>query len=424
MHRLRSTFLLPESDTRCRVIPDGLFTFRPGEPVASLDPWPGDGAVSAPCTDARDSLILPAFYDLHFHWVQDRVRLKPKASLLQWLEEQTFPEEARFANPDHAESAAREFWNQPAARGIVGGLVYSSIHDTALEAAMRHAGSGFRVGNVLMTRHVPPGLTQTTASAIRSVETGLARCGERYVVSPRFAPVTDPETLRAVARLAHEADSWIQTHLSETPAEIERVLGLYRTLPGFGDVPTYTDIYDRCGLLGPRTVFGHGIYLSATERHRLADSGAIIAHCPSSNAPVEELGLGSGLFDFQAADAAGLRWGLASDIGGGPYLNPFDVIRSFLQQNRRAGISAATPTLALYRATTGNAKLLGEDGVLAVGSPATFVSIPRPPGLDIRPDTCADDILEEVLRPLDTDRTTGETLVRETWINGHRVFCR
>ena len=45
-----------------------------------------------------DQLCLPGFIDTHFHWVQDDVRLMPKDSLLSWLEEYTWPYEAKFKN--------------------------------------------------------------------------------------------------------------------------------------------------------------------------------------------------------------------------------------------------------------------------------------------------------------------------------------
>lgn len=430
MRAIRATVVQPVSDTGCRVYPDGVVLFNPDGRIAFTGNWPALQAQGASphgmeVQDARNSLLLPGFYDLHFHWVQDQVRRQSKASLLEWLEQHAFPAEMRFADAELAEARARDFWPWALSQGLVGGLVYSSIHPEALAAALRHASAGFHLGNVLMTMHSPPALTTSPTQARESLRTGLKELGQRYVVSPRFAPATDPETMRQGARLAVESGCFMQTHLAETPAETAWALNIYRSIPGFHHVCDYTDIYDRCGLLGPRSVFGHGIFLSARERSLLADSGSIIAHCPTSNAPVAKLGLGSGLFDFRAADAVGLRWGLASDIGAGPYLSPLDVMASFVDQNRQAGITTATPTRALYRATAGNAALLGRDASLEPGSPATFVLLQRP-GQNPPPQLSgdADALLQPILDAILEERSVCEQCMAETWINGQRVFAR
>ena len=78
--------------------------------------------------EKNEGTLLPPFYDTHFHWVQDDVRDMPKASLLEWLEKYTFPEEARYADPEYAEAKAQFFWKRILATGTAGGLCYSSIH--------------------------------------------------------------------------------------------------------------------------------------------------------------------------------------------------------------------------------------------------------------------------------------------------------
>ena len=143
----------------------------------------------------------------------------------------------------------------------------------------------------------------------------------------------------------------MQTHLCETTDEIQHTLNLYRDIPGFEDISSYTEIYARCDMLGPKTVMGHSIHLEQDEWDLLADSNTAIASCPTSNAPIEDFGLGSGLFDFEKAEEQGNSLGLASDIGGGPYLCMFDVIDSFERQNRYAGKSGDHHIKALHRST-------------------------------------------------------------------------
>jgi guanine deaminase len=124
---------------------------------------------------------------------------------------------------------------------------------------------------------------------------------------------------------------------------------------------------------------GHGIHLSKKELKLLRDSETAVIHCPTSNAPLEQKGLGSGLFDFRMIEKAKIRWALGSDIGGGPSLSMFDVIRSFVDQNHEKGIKEATFVKALYRATLAGAEILGVDkktGNLCPGKEANFIVVP------------------------------------------------
>ena len=143
------------------------------------------------------------------------------------------------------------------------------------------------------------------------------------------------------AQFALKHGCFIQTHLSETKQErLSMFLSLYRQIEGFNKVKSYSEIYNKCDLLGPRTIMGHGIYLSDEELKMLSKSKAAIAHCPTSNAPVRDRGLGSGLFDFEKAEKAKINWALGSDIGGGPFLSMFDVINSFVSKIKRKSLAA------------------------------------------------------------------------------------
>ena len=327
-------------------------------------------------------LLMPAFFDTHFHWVQDDVRQMPKVSLIEWLERYTFPEEAKYSDRIFSSAKAKQFWKRILSVGTIGGLCYSSVHEVALEEAFKHAPEDFYIGNVLMTMNCPEDIRQSTHAACASVENCANRYKSRYVCSPRFAPTTCPEAMQASALAAAQHNCFQQTHLGETKSETMWVLDIYSKIKGFEDVKTYTEIYERVKMLGPKTIFGHCIYLADNEWKLLADSGSRIASCPSSNAPIEQLGIGSGLFDFEKAELMGVPWALASDIGGGPFLSMFDVMRSFVLQNRKAGRHTATFTKALHRTTFKAAELMNlsaDRGMLEVGYYLDAIRVPMPP---------------------------------------------
>ena len=76
--------------------------------------------------------------------------------------------------------------------------------------------------------------------------------------------------------------------------------------------PDYTSIYDQAGLITPRTILGHCIYLSDDERQLLAETGSVAAHCPTANSFLR-----SGTMDRRQLIEAGVTLSLGSDIGGG-----------------------------------------------------------------------------------------------------------
>lgn len=368
-------------------------------------------------------LLMPPFFDMHFHWVQDKVREMPKASLLEWLEKYTFPKEAEFADPDFAEAQAQHFWKRILATGTVGGLCFSSIHKTALEVAMRYAPEHFRIGNVLMTMNSPDNLTQAEADAIEFNNWAAERYGKRHVASPRFAPTTGPDVIAASAVAASNVDGFSQTHMCETHEEIEWVKSIYNELPGFEDIDSYIQVYERTGFLGPRTVLGHCIHLTDAEWNLMAETDTVIASCPTSNGPLEECGLGSGLFDFQRADREGVRWALGTDIGGGPYLSMLDVMASFVRQNKAGGNYTATYSRALFRSTLTGANILGlgeQKGSFGLGKDLDFIAVKA--SAEQLDAGSADAVLKRVIVPHESDRESFESLVLKTVVEGETVF--
>jgi guanine deaminase len=100
-------------------------------------------------------------------------------------------------------------------------------------------------------------------------------------------------------------------------------------------------------------VLAHGIWLDDEDRAALRDSGAQIAHSPSSN-----LFLGSGLFDWRAAESAGAAVSVATDVGGGTSLSMLRALADAYRVQAMAG-QRLTAWKALHSATLGAATALG-----------------------------------------------------------------
>jgi hypothetical protein len=108
----------------------------------------------------------------------------------------------------------------------------------------------------------------------------------------------------------------------------------------------------------------------------MSEVGAAAAISPTSN-----LFLGSGFFDYAASDAAALKYGLASDVGGGTSFSPFHTMHAAYtvarQSAGRPGISLA-PEHLWWQHTAGAAAALdlaGTVGNLLPGCEADFVAL-------------------------------------------------
>lgn len=424
------TILNPLSDKECEYFPHGLLvTEQTGKDVKIKDVLPlekgvkkyKDKIVKKNTVDFGKAVIMPGFFDMHFHWVQDDVREMPKDSLLEWLEKYTFPTEMKFMNKKFSQGKAKFFFKKLLSEGTIGGACYSSIHEHAVDAAIKEAKGNFVIGNVVMNMNSPKELTQKESDSIEMTKRLIKKHGRKYCFTPRFAITTTPKVMAEGSKLADKAKCFKQTHLSETPKEIEFVLSIYKNIPGFEKVKTYTEIYQKSGMLGERSLMGHGIHLSSQELKVLSQTKTSIIHCPTSNAPIEEKGLGSGLFDFRKIEKSKVRWALGSDIGGGPFLSMMDVMRSFVFQNKAKGIKGATFVKALYRSTLAGAEILGvgkKSGNLVKGKEASFIVVPMQS--EELPRT-AEEVLQDIIIPHHDDRIKYASLVSHTYLNGHKT---
>ncbi|GEN22239.1 guanine deaminase [Halomonas cupida] len=365
--------------------------------------------------DQRDKLVMPGFIDSHVHYVQLDIMASYGRQLLDWLNEYTFPEECRFAQREHAEQMADAFLDELMRVGTTTAQVFCSSHPNSVDAffsASRRRDLCMLAGKVLMDRHAPPELTDDTLGGIHDTERliaewhGTGRLG--YSVTPRFAPTSSREQLDAAGGLLRNDDSlWLQTHLSENLGELDWVAEL------FPDSRDYLEVYEKSHLVGPRSTFAHGIHLDDGMRRRLAERGANIAFCPSSN-----LFLGSGLFDRAAARDTRLNLTLASDIGAGTDLSGLATLKAGYQVGQLRG-QPLTAWAGFHALTRGNAVSLSLDdriGRLAPGMEADFVvlDLHASPLLARRMARCTS-LAEELftLMMLGDDRA-----VHETWAGG------
>jgi cytosine/adenosine deaminase-related metal-dependent hydrolase len=85
-----------------------------------------DACPRAPIRDLRGGFLVPGFIDAHVHYPQIRILGALGYSLLDWLEKQALPEEAKFADREYAQAVASEFVGALLSHGTTTALVFGS----------------------------------------------------------------------------------------------------------------------------------------------------------------------------------------------------------------------------------------------------------------------------------------------------------
>jgi len=370
--------------------------------------------------DFRDQVLIPGLYDLHFHWVQNDVRTQDKTSLLAWLKRYAWPCEAKFADPFFSEYQALHFFKDLLQNGTIGGAIFSSLHEHSLHHAFKFLQGRFVAGQAVMAHNSPSYLQQSEKMAAKEIKKLSEKYQERYAFTPRFALSVSPHLMKLGAELAKKNKNFIQTHLSETKEEIEQTLKYYRNFPGFEEVKNYTQIYDRSGILGAKTILAHAIYLEQSEYKILGQRKCAVAVCPTSNGPLKEGGLGSGLCSYQNLNQYKIPWALASDIGAGPYVSMLDVMRSFVNQHRKKGDEEVNYGMALHRSTLASSQILKiqkEFGNFAPGKRTDFLVLDFPKnasGLN------GEEVLTKIIESKKRRRDQYQDLVKKVFLGGFR----
>ncbi len=386
-------------------IPDGALAVAPDGTIAWAGPlgglptalrgWPvlGDGG----------RYLLPGFVDAHLHFPQTYCTdAYGGGQLLEWLDRCIFPAESRLADPAYAARVSTDFTRRRIAAGttaaMVFGSAFSSAQDALYEATLR---SGLRIVSGRGIQTVGPDCArELITDELKAVEQAAAEVERWHAVDggdpaaariqvalvPRFALSVTVKTLSLLGELyedLHGRGVYVHTHLSENNRPGTGEVDLVRS--GFL-VENYLDVYDGrflpgsrrggASLLGRRTLLAHAVHCTDTELARLAEVGASIAHCPTS-----QFYLGSGTMPWRRTSAAGVTIAVGSDIGAGDeWLIPRvlnDCFKAHLSEPGAASVSLH-PAELLFSATLAGARALDMEarfGNFDIGKDADFVVV-------------------------------------------------
>ncbi|KAF3997149.1 guanine deaminase [Glaciimonas immobilis] len=377
---------------------DGLLLIRDGHVVAAgdyqhlKDALPDGQSIH----DYRGKIIMPGFIDSHVHYPQTDMIASPSPGLLPWLEKYTFPTERKFSDPEHARDVADFFLDQLLSCGTTTAMVYCTVHPESVDAFFAESEArNLRMiaGKVMMDRNCPDFLQDTAEGGIRETEDLLKKWHNRgrqlYAITPRFAPTSSNAQLQLSGELAAaHPDVYLQTHAAENVDEVAWVKSL------FPESRSYMDVYDKYGMLRPRSMYGHCVWLNDDDRRRMAETQSAISICPTSN-----LFLGSGLFDFANADKQHVPLSIATDVGGGTSFSMLQTMNGAYKVARMSG--TFLPGLRMfYLATLGGARSMQLEntiGNFVPGAEADFIILDPDATPLLARRTANTDSLEELL---------------------------
>ncbi len=395
-------------------------------------------------------IITPGFIDGHIHFPQTRVLGAYGEQLLPWLQKWVFPEELKYKDPAYAKEGAVRFFDTLLASGTTTCQAFTSSSPVSTEAFFEEASRrNMRViaGLTGIDRNAPEDFLDTPENFYRDSKDLIARYHNRgrnlYAVTPRFAYGASTELLQRCEQLKKEhPDCWVNTHISENPAECRGVLEQHP------DCNDYLGVYEKFGLVGPKFSGGHGVWLSDNEFRRMSESGAAVVFCPCSN-----LFLGSGLFRIgRATDPERrVKMSFGTDMGGGNRFSMLNVLEDAYKVGmcnntlldgsvdpvRRDLAEAERNKLSPYRGfwsvTLGGAEGLYLDdrlGNFTPGKEADFVALdwnggppalPWHQSLSIGQD--GPQTMEEAANALFAIMMVAdERAVDETWVMGKRLY--
>lgn len=327
-----------------------------------------------PIHDHGDCLIIPGLVDLHIHAPQYSFRgLGMDMELLEWLETNTFPEEAKYESPEYARKAYQIFADNMRKSATTRACIFGTVHREAtllLMDLMEKTGLDTMIGKVNMDRNCPDYIIEETEeSAGETLEWIRDVLHRKYkntrpILTPRFTPSCTDELMEELKKLQMRYGLPLQSHLSENPGEIAWVKELCPWAEFYGDA------YDRFGLFGADcpTVMAHCVYSGEQEIERMKDNGVFIAHCPESN-----MNVSSGIAPVRTFLERGLRVGIGSDVAGGSTENLFRAMAHAVQSSKLRwrltddSLEALTAEEVFYMATKGGGAFFGKVGSFEKG---------------------------------------------------------
>ena len=330
---------------------------------------------SLPLKDYGDKLIIPGMVDLHIHAPQYAFRgMCMDLELMDWLNQYTFPEEEKYINLDYAKKAYSIFTKALKNSATTRACIFATRHRDAtvlLMELMEETGLVSYVGKVNMDREASEALIEESAELSAYNTFGWINAvhnkfqNTKPILTPRFIPCCTDELMEELKQIQMTYGIPVQSHLSESPGEIEFVQFLRPNNEFYGDAYNDYDLFGKNDDINTdvKTVMAHCVWSTEKEVDLMKKNGVFVAHCPSSN-----MNLSSGIAPIRKYLDLDLKIGLGSDVAGGQSESIFRAITDSIQVSKmywRHVNQDCKPIVfseAFFLATKGGGEFFGKVG--------------------------------------------------------------
>ena len=296
------------------------------------------------------TLAFPGFVNAHSHAFQRAMRGKVEGGDF-WAWRETMLAEAGTLTPERVRAEYELVYREMKAAGYtaVGEFHYLGLEDAkAAAAAADAAGIGFVV---LLSAYARGGLERFRQSSVEAYFEQIAELRAariRVGVAPHSVRACPADWLESIGDYAAREGLVLHVHADEQPREIEECLAEHGLRP--------IELLARAGCLGPHTTVVHATHASDRELDLLADAGARVCACPTT-----EANLGDGFLPVERIVERGIGLCIGSDSN--VRIDPFEELRELEGIARRQGLRRnVVPHETLWRiGTDGGAAALGID---------------------------------------------------------------
>jgi 5-methylthioadenosine/S-adenosylhomocysteine deaminase len=357
----------------CVLIDDGVIRWV-GEPERAPA-----AARTASVVTLGDRALVPGTVNAHNHSFQSLLRgIGDDLPFLTWRDRALYRYSPALG-PDGLGTGALLAFGEMLLHGVTTVCDFFYINDRGNENASAVIEAARRLGvRLVMARcfydwdGAPAAYREPVAVAVRNFQALHAahRGDARRMVSVQPAPHSlhgaSREMIAAAAGCAADADTPLHIHLAEEAYQVDAALETYGARP--------LHAVAQMDVLDARLIAVHGCWFDAGERALLAERGAALAYCPSSN-----MFLGDGITDVVDLVRRGVRVGLGTDGGcSNNRVSVFDEIRAcaLLQKVAKTDGQAITAETCFDLGTRLGGEVLGLPvGRIAPGYRADLVAL-------------------------------------------------
>jgi len=331
--------------------------------------------------DASRKLVIPGLIDCHVHLAQALIRgCADDVALIDWLGKYVWPLQGNYDRQDGRISARLCMLEmiKSGTTSFIESMIHTRYGFDGIANAVEESGMRGCLAKTIMDmpaygrkQMMHPGMVEDGEKSLYETGqmidrwNGKADGRIRVWFGPRSLGACSKSVYERIADEASRRKAGITMHLCEVREDVKYARRK------FGKSPVA--FAKEVGLLGPRTVLAHAVWLADRDIGILSKARTSVCHCPSSNSK-----LASGIAPVPEMLERGVNVALGCD--GGPSNNTYDMIREMklaacIHKARLLDPMTMPAQSVLEMATIGGARAIGMQNQLGTLEPGKLADI-------------------------------------------------